>query len=131
MISLYAVAQWAIPKLLDTAQRSSYHVPAFLVTSGGLYKNPFPNLFSLSAGKAGQYNFVHSMHKEYQQQGVHCALIVVEGVVSDDAKVTTARNIAEEAWKLYEQPKEKGDLDVHIVDPDYAEQMKGRNSEKS
>ncbi|EME40874.1 hypothetical protein DOTSEDRAFT_74433 [Dothistroma septosporum NZE10] len=131
VVSLYITAQWALPKLLDTSKNSSYHTPAFLVTSGGLYKNPFPNLFSLSAGKAGQYNLVHSMHKEFQPQGVHCALIVVEGFVKDDAKVTTARHIAEKAWELYDQPKEKGDLDVHIVDPDYAKAMGTRNSDGS
>jgi hypothetical protein len=74
--------------------------------------------FSLASCKAAQYNLTTSLHKEYGPQGVHCAAIVVEGRVSDQAQVTTARNVAKEAWKLYQQPA-PGDLDVSIQDPEY------------
>jgi hypothetical protein len=63
------------------------------------------------------------LHKEYGPKGVHSAAIVVEGRVSDGAKMTTARNIAKEAWKLYQQSA-PGDLDVSIQDPDYLEFIK-------
>jgi hypothetical protein len=78
--------------------------------------------FSLASCKAAQYNLLHSLHKQYGPKGVHCAAIVVEGKVSEDAKVTTPRHIADEAWKLFEQ-KAPGDLDVTITDPDYEEFM--------
>lgn len=118
MVSLYAVVQWAIPQLLKAGEHDDYK-PSLLVTSGGLYKNPFPDRFSLASCKAAQYNMVHSFYKDYTSQGVHCALIVVQGQVKDSAKVTTPEHIAEETWKLYSQEKGKGDLDVDIVDPDY------------
>ena len=76
-------------------------------------------MFSLASCKAAQYNLVNSMHKAYNMQGVHCALIVVAGIVKDSAKVTTPKHIAEETWKLFDQEKGKGDLDVEIKDPDY------------
>lgn len=79
--------------------------------------------FSLASCKAAQYNLMHSLHKEYGPKGVHCAALVVEGKVSEDAKVTTPRNIAEEAWKLFEQPA-PGDIDTTIQDPDYLEFIK-------
>ncbi|KAH0172303.1 NAD(P)-binding protein, partial [Aureobasidium melanogenum] len=77
VISLYAVAKWAMPKLIGTAELSDTKTPSFIVTSGMLAKDPFPAMFSLAACKAGQYNLVHSLHKEYESKGVHCALVVV------------------------------------------------------
>ena len=66
---------------------------------------------------------MHSLHKEYGPKGVHCAALVVEGKVAEDAKVTTPRHIAEEAWTLFEQPA-PGDIDTTIQDPDYLEFIK-------
>lgn len=63
---------------------------------------------------------MHSLHKEFGPKGVHVAALVVEGKVSDDAKVTTARHIAEKAYEMLLQ-KAPGDLDVEIQDPDYLE----------
>lgn len=141
------VAQWAMPQLV-AAGKKEYYTPAFLVTSGGLYKNPFPAFvshpsslppllkktkkqnqpknpqqFSLASCKAAQYNLLHSLHKEYGPKGVHCAALVVEGKVSEEAQVTTPKNIALEAWKLFEEPA-PGELDATIQDPDYLEWVK-------
>ena len=113
------VTQWAIPQLLETAKDTNAR-PSVLVTSGGLAKNPRPTHFSLAAAKAAQYNYVWSLHKEYTPQGVHCALIVVQGHVKDTAEVTTPRHIAEVTWDLANQDKAKWwDLDVDIIDPQY------------
>lgn len=99
--------------------------PAFLVTSGGLYREPFPFLFSLSAGKAAQHNLIYSFHEKFEPS-IHIACIPVIGLVSDDAKVTTASAIAEQFWKLYSQPKgTKGELSVEMLDPDYYEGVEG------
>ena len=101
MTSLYTVSQWSIPKFLENKQREpTAYKPALFVTSGGLYKDPFPGLFSLAACKAAQYNLTHSLHKAYGRHGIHCALIVVEGAVNDNAKVTTAGHIAENTFEL-------------------------------
>lgn len=103
--------------------------------------------------KAAQYNFVWSLYKAYAPQGVHCALIVVQGLVlstlckplpslwsasgtveltwwtidryvKPEAQVTTPKNIAEKTWELFEQERGKFDLDVDIVDPEYKERRK-------
>lgn len=119
VISLHMLAQWAIPQLVETAKDASAK-PCFLVTSGGLAKNPRQTHFSLAMAKAAQYNYVWSLHKEYTPQGVHCALIVVQGLVKDTAEVTTPRHIAEVTWDLAQQDKATGwDLDVDIIDPQY------------
>lgn len=140
--SLYEVAKWAMPQLEKTAITDEAKHPALLVTSGGLYKNPFPAFvslhtlmrdrlqslmypqFALASCKAAQYSLVNSIHKEYSSKDVHAACIVVEGRVNDNAKVTTARHIAEETWKLFEQPRNEGELDISIQDPDYLEFIK-------
>lgn len=45
VVSMLMVAQWAMPQLV-AAGKKEYYTPAFLVTSGGLYKNPFPAFVS-------------------------------------------------------------------------------------
>lgn len=45
VVSMLMVAQWAMPQLVAAAKKE-YYTPAFLVTSGGLYKNPFPAFVS-------------------------------------------------------------------------------------
>lgn len=112
-----------MPQLL---QHKDSHHPAFLVTSGMLAKDPFPQMFSLAACKAAQYSVVHSLHKEFGPKGVRCGLIVVGGRVSDESKVTNARNVAEETWQFYNQEKGKGGLEVEMLDPDYLNHIKQR-----
>lgn len=47
-------------------------------------------------------------------------------MVSDDAKVTTPRAVAEEFWGLYEQRKGAGGkLQVEMEDPDYYAGVEG------
>lgn len=107
----YAVAQWAIPKLLAVKDT---HKPAFLCTSGSIYKDPIPEVFSLAACKAAQHNLVHSMHKKYKEEGVYCGLVAVGGVVADENPQCNAENIANKTWDLYEK---RNDLEVEVVDP--------------
>lgn len=125
MVSLYAVAQWALPQLLESAKNEG-RTPSLLATSGMLAKDPFPAMFSLAACKAGQYSLMHSLHKEYESKGVHCGLIIIGGTVSDNSKVTKARNIAEETWKMYQVPQGEGKLEVVMTDPAYEEHVKNR-----
>lgn len=96
------------------------------MTSGMLAKDPFPAMFSLAACKAGQYNLVHSLHKEFEPKGVHCGVIIIAGTVSDASKVTNARNIAEETWTAFMQPKGTGKLEVVLEDPAFSEHVKNR-----
>ncbi|THW35027.1 hypothetical protein D6C89_09738 [Aureobasidium pullulans] len=115
--SLYTVANWAFPKF--EAIRSDMTLrPSFLVTSGGLYKSPMPAMFSLSASKAAQYNLIESLHKEYSPNGIHTALVVVGGSVSDESLYCSPAVIAEKFWELYIQTQPI-DFSVELVDPDW------------
>jgi hypothetical protein len=91
-----------------------------------LAKDPFPAMFSLATCKAGQYSLVTSLHKEFEPKGVHCALIVIAGTVSEESKVTNPRNIAEKTWAMFSQSKGRGDLEVVLTDPAYLEHIKRR-----
>jgi hypothetical protein len=91
-----------------------------------LAKDPYPAMFSLAASKAGQYSVVHSLHKQFEPEGVHCALIIIAGSVSDSSAGTNPRNIAQEAWKVYRQPKCAGSLEVVIDDPAFSDHVKNR-----
>lgn len=115
---MYTSLQWAIPHLLNTAKDSAKNA-TFLATSGGLYRDPYPDYFSLSACKAAQFNLIHSMHKRYADQGIHFTQIPISGIVSKgDGAVTSAENIAETYWKLYQQGA-KGDLSIELEHPQY------------
>jgi short-subunit dehydrogenase len=115
--SLYTVAKWAFPKF--EAVRSDMTLkPSFLVTSGGLHRSPVPAMFSLSACKAAQYNLIESLHKEYSPNGIHSALVVVGGSVSDESPHCSPAIIAEKFWELYIQTQPL-DLSVELVDPDW------------
>jgi short-subunit dehydrogenase len=118
-----------MPQLLESAA-SGARTPSLLVTSGMLAKDPFPAMFSLAASKAAQYSLVHSLHKEFEPKGVHCGLIVIGGTVSDDSKVTNARNIAQEAWNMSSQAKGKGSLEVMMTDPAYSKHVKNREQKR-
>lgn len=91
-----------------------------------LAKDPSPAMFSLAACKAGQYNLVHSLHKEFEPKGVHCGVIVIGGKVANESKVTNPRDIAEESWKMFSQPKGSGKFEVVMLDPAYLEHVKNR-----
>lgn len=71
-----------------------------------------------------------SLHKEFEPKGVHCGLIIIGGTVSDDSKVTNARNIAEEAWKMFRQEKGKGKLEIVLADPAYDDHVKNREARR-
>lgn len=123
-VNLYVTLQWAVPQLLNASKVEDLN-PAFLVTSGGLYYEPFPFLFSLAAAKASQYNLMYSFHEKFEP-AIHFASIPVTGLVSDDAKVTTASAVAEQFWQLYSQPKgTKGKRSVEMTDPDYYAGVEG------
>jgi short-subunit dehydrogenase len=115
-----------MPKLVDVANSDAKTTPSFVVTSGMLAKDPFPAMFSLAACKGGQYNLTHSLHKEFEPKGVHCALVVVGGSVNDESAVTNARNIAEETWEVFQQPKHHGKFETMLLDPAYLEHVKNR-----
>lgn len=101
-LGLYVAAQWAIPLLKDTASGTS---PSFFVTSTTqLYKEPVPDLVSLSLVKSAQRSLVLSLHAKFGTE-VHIALLSVGGVVAPDKKNLSPDNIADKAWDLYKQPK--------------------------
>lgn len=125
MVSLYTVARWALPRLIDSPASAGI-TPSIIVTSGTLAKEAYPAMFSLAACKAAQYSLVQSSHKEFEPKGVHCALTIIAGTVSDESKVTNARNIAQEIWAIIKQPRGNGKLEVVIEDPAYLEHIKNR-----
>ena len=109
-IALYKTAQWAIPQL----KKSGGDSPSFFVTSTTqLYKEPVPDLVSLSMVKSAQRALVLSMHAKLGKD-VHIALLSVGGIVSPEAKNLSPENIANKCWELYKQPKESWNREMEI-----------------
>ena len=78
-----------------------------------LYKEPLPQLVSLSMVKSAQRALVLSLHALYGKD-VHIALLSVGGVVKDEAPNLNATNIAEQAYKLYRQPRGSWEREIEI-----------------
>jgi NAD(P)-dependent dehydrogenase (short-subunit alcohol dehydrogenase family) len=88
--------------------------PSFLITGGGLYKNPHPQFFALAMMKAAQVNLAGSLAKEYGPKGVHVGTVAVGGHVTPESEVFSPKKIAERFWVLYGQEKERWEEIVHI-----------------
>lgn len=111
-LALYKTAEWALPIL--KASSSDDNAPSFFVTSTTLlYKEPAPDLVSLSMVKSAQRALVLSLHAKFGSD-VHVALLSIGGVVSPDAKNLNPENIADKAWELYKQPKGKWEREMEV-----------------
>ena len=89
-------------------------MPSLIVTSTTqLYKEPVPQLASLSMVKSAQRSLVLSLNALHGKE-VHIALLSVGGVVKDDAPNLNATNIAEHAYKLYRQPRGSWEREIEI-----------------
>ena len=104
--------KWAIP--LFQRASSDDNSPSLIVTSTTLlYKEPAPDLVSLSMVKSAQRALVLSLHAKFGSE-MHIALLSVGGVVASDKKNLSPENIADKAWELYKQPKEKWQREIEI-----------------
>ncbi|CAK3773819.1 Hypothetical predicted protein [Lecanosticta acicola] len=113
-IALYETALWAIPKLKEVSGED--RAPSFFVTSTTLlYKEPVPDLVSLSMVKSAQRALVLSIHAKFGED-VHVALLSVGGVVGPDKKALSPEKIADRCWSLYKQPKDKWQREEEIHD---------------
>lgn len=111
-IALYKTAQWALPLLQQASSDNTS--PSFFVTSTTLlYKEPVPDLVSLSMVKSAQRALVLSLHAKHGAD-VHIALLSIGGVVAPDAKNLSPENIADRAWELYKQPKAKWEREMEV-----------------
>ncbi|KAL6804858.1 NAD(P)-binding protein [Trichoderma sp. SZMC 28013] len=116
-IALNNLSKWAFPQLTALAEEDSSAQPTLIVTSSHLPETPETNLVSLSMSKAAQKNFTRSLRLEFEPKGVHVALLSVAGYVLDQNQRLNAKNIAQEAWNLYNQPKGSWTEDVRIEEP--------------
>lgn len=96
---------------LDRFATSKTSANAF--TSQSRYKEPVADLVSLSMVKSAQRALVLSLHAKLGSE-VHIALLSVGGVVAPGKKNLSPENIADKAWELYKQPKEKWAREMEI-----------------
>lgn len=79
--------------------------PSFLVTGTWISRDPVTQIFTLSLVKAAQRNLTQSLAQVYGPQGVHVGMVRVMGVV--DPKTLSPESIAEKAWELFDEPKDR------------------------
>ena len=113
-LALYTTARVLMPHIQELAQDPA-RKPAFLVTSGGLYKDPWHTYFSLSLSKASQHNLTISLSQAFSRRGVHVAAVVVHGLVKPESEFFSPKKIASVFWRLYQQGP-KGDVEVWVTD---------------
>ncbi|KJZ75071.1 hypothetical protein HIM_05557 [Hirsutella minnesotensis 3608] len=114
--SLHVVAKWAMPQLIQLADKDRDAKPSLLITSSLLPQQPEPDYFVLSMVKAAQRNMTQSLAKKFGPQGVHIALVVVGGFVDPSEKKLNPKNIAEQTWSLFDQPRDAHKFEVEILD---------------
>ena len=106
-VGLYTTAKWAYPLLIANMKfKSSNYKPTFLVTGGGVYKNPQPTSFSLSLNKASQFNLAMALAKTYEGEGVRTGVMVANKIVTEEEKYHNPKHIASLFWDMY--AKEEG-----------------------
>jgi len=113
-LSVYTAARVLVPHLLTLAPDPT-RKPAFLVTSGGLYKEPWHSYFSLSLSKASQHSLTTTLAQAFAKKGVHVAAVVVHGLVNPESEFFNPRRIAGVFWGLYEQGA-KGEREVWVTE---------------
>ncbi|KAF2158831.1 hypothetical protein M409DRAFT_71455 [Zasmidium cellare ATCC 36951] len=113
-LALYKVAQWAIP-ILQAVKDEDRHPSFFVTSTTKLYKEPVPDLVSLSMVKSAQRALVLSLHAKFGED-VHVALLSVGGVVDPKKKVLSPENIAERCWQLYRQRRGEWKREEEIDD---------------
>ncbi|KAM0252374.1 hypothetical protein ACHAQJ_007757 [Trichoderma viride] len=116
-IALNNLSKWAFPQLAALASKDATTSPTVIVTSSHLPEAPETNLVSLSMSKAAQKNFTRSLRLEFEPKGVHVAILSVAGYVTETNKKLNPKNIAEQAWNLYSQPKGSWTEDIRIEEP--------------
>ena len=93
-------AQMVLPQMRKAGRGT------ILFTGGGLALDPYPEYASLAAGKAGIRNLAMSLAKECEPEGIHVATVTICGFVQEGTHFSPDQ-IAEEYWRLYEQPLEE------------------------
>jgi NAD(P)-dependent dehydrogenase (short-subunit alcohol dehydrogenase family) len=114
VVGLYTTARILTPHLTSLAKDLT-RKPSLLITSGGLYKDPFHKYFSLSLSKAAQFSLATTLSQRFAPEGIHVASIVVHGLVRPDSEHFSPGKIANVFWKLYEQGA-KGEKEVWVTD---------------
>jgi hypothetical protein len=103
-----------MPDLVSLAEEPE-RKPAFLVTSGGLYKDAFAPYFSLSLSKASQHSLTMSLSQVFSKKGVLVSAVVVHGLVKPESEVFSPKKIAGVFWDLHQQGA-GGEKEVWITD---------------
>ena len=76
-----------------------------LLTGGGLALTPYPDLASLSIGKAGLRSLANSLHQELRPKGIYVGLLTIKGFVQKGTYYT-AENIADTFYSMYENQQD-------------------------
>ncbi|MEI6409321.1 MAG: SDR family NAD(P)-dependent oxidoreductase [Bacteroidota bacterium] len=87
---------------------------AIFLTGGGTALNPPAFLASLGIGKAAIRNFTFSLADECKDYGIHAATITISGMVKAGTRFDPDL-IADEFWRLYQQPQAEWEIEVHWV----------------
>ncbi|KAH8886143.1 NAD(P)-binding protein [Thozetella sp. PMI_491] len=112
--ALLHTAQWALPQLTKLAKSDPQAKPSLLVTGTWLSRDPVPQIFTLSLVKAAQRNLCQSLAQVYGPEGVHVGMVRVMGLVDQAAASTNPKNIADSAWELFDEAKDKQTFEIEI-----------------
>lgn len=103
----FYVAKQALPLMLAQNKGSLFF------TGGGSALTPFPQIASLSIGKAGMRALVQALARRVEGTNVHVATVTVNGTVNPEHPKYNPDAIAEQYWTLFQQ--QPGEFQTEII----------------
>jgi len=85
-----------------------------LVTGSGLALRPFPPMAAIAVAKAGVRSLALSLAAELAPVGIHVATVTIQGVMGRGTDFDP-EVIAEEYWRLYQQPRDAWESEVRFT----------------
>jgi NAD(P)-dependent dehydrogenase (short-subunit alcohol dehydrogenase family) len=105
IVGAILAVQAVLPQMKDRSRG------AIFLTGGGTAINPPAFLASLGIGKAAIRNFTISLADECKDYGIHVATITISGMVKAGTRFDPDL-IADEFWRLYQQPQAEWETEV-------------------
>lgn len=78
-----------------------------LYTGGGLAVSPNPDLTSLSVGKAALRAYVHALHDDRKDAGIHASTVTIDGVIGGENPALAPDALARDYVELHRQTAEQ------------------------
>jgi short-subunit dehydrogenase len=108
LLSPLVAAQTVLPKMKER------RTGTLLFTGGGAGLDAYPEVASLSIGKAALRSLVFNLHAELSPIGIHAATVMIAGTVGGGSPNLEPVSIAENFWDLHQQSNDNFEREIIV-----------------